>query len=184
MTLYVETTVLPARAAAAVLTQVREVDATQPVSDIRALDEHLSRGALFAERVGAALAGFAASVALVLALVGVYASIAEALRQRRREIGIRMALGATPAAIVRLGLAMAAAIMAGGSLFGLSILLIMRFSLGQIFLSLAPGAQALESYLMCLAAALLVSCAGLVACAVPVTRTARMDPALALQEKP
>ena len=181
MTLHVETAARPAGSAAALVAIARVIDAVQPVSDIRALDEYLSHGGLFALRMGTALAGIGASVALALAMAGIYASIAESMRKRRREIGIRLALGASPAAIIRLGLTLGGKMSGLASTIGIAFLLLIRIPLGQIIPSQGARTGVLEGFIFCLAAALMVSCAGLAACFVPVSRNALVDPAVALR---
>jgi ABC-type antimicrobial peptide transport system permease subunit len=78
---------------------VRDVDPTQPVSNIRTLDGVVARS-LAARRFTVTLIGGFALVALVLAGVGLYGLLSQIVAQRQSEIGVRMALGATPASVI------------------------------------------------------------------------------------
>jgi len=80
--------------------QVRLVDRDQPISDIRTMDERRS-AALAPERFQLMLIGTFAAIALLLAAAGVYGTMSYLIARRTREIGIRVAMGATPSHIVR-----------------------------------------------------------------------------------
>ena len=70
------------------------VDDGAPVRPVMTLEEYLSRTSLGPERVATALVAVSAGVALALAIVGVYAVMADSVREKRREIAVRLALGA------------------------------------------------------------------------------------------
>src|SRR5262249_51392367 len=80
--------------------QVRLVDRDQPISDVRTMDERRD-AALAPERFQLILIGTFAAIAILLAAAGVYGTMSYLIARRTREIGIRVAMGATPSHIVR-----------------------------------------------------------------------------------
>ena len=97
---------------------VRSLDPTVPVSRVRAMPE-VAAASVAAPRVTAVLLGGFALLALVLGAVGVYGVLSYGVTQRRREIGIRMAIGAEPGAVRMMVLRRAGALIAGGLVLGL-----------------------------------------------------------------
>ena len=188
MILHVETARAPAGAAPAVLAATRNIDATQPVSEIRSLEQYFSQGALFSARIGLLVAASAGGCVLLLALTGLYGSIVGTVQRRRRESGIRAALGASRYAIVRLVLAKGAMLALAGTAvgsaaaFAASPWLVERGLITTGLKGIAgastdsgAGAPAL--------AALVVIIASLAACLIPALQAARVDPAVALRQE-
>ncbi len=165
----------PLALAADLRARIRDVNPDQPVSKVEPMTAYLDE-ATATPRLHTELVSFFAAAAVLLAVSGVFAVVSYAVTQRRREIGIRAALGAGPAQtaayVLRLGLGpVAAGVLAG--LAGAALLTrLLRAELFQtspadplVWFSVA-GLQ------------LAVACA---ACIVPAWRAARMDPAAALR---
>ena len=92
---------------------VREVDPVQPIYDIHTLTDVVRQQSLFEEKIKAGIATGAAFIAVLLAVFGLYGILSYSVSQRRREIGIRIAVGATNGRvfglIIREGLTLSAA---------------------------------------------------------------------------
>ncbi|HEU0052302.1 MAG TPA: FtsX-like permease family protein, partial [Longimicrobium sp.] len=124
----------------------------------------------FAGGLGA-LAAFAA----LLAAAGVYAVTAHGVARRRREIGVRMALGARPGQVVWLLLAQNGRLVRFGAVAGAALAICLERALQLTFLGMRPFV--VSNYL---GAALLLAAAAFAATWVPARRAARVDPAVAL----
>jgi putative ABC transport system permease protein len=159
----------------AVQREILALDPNQAVSNVSTMQTLVDR-ALARSRFNSTVLGVLAACALALAAIGVYGLLSYAVAQRRSEIGIRMALGATPGRIVALvtvgGLRMASA---GAAIGMLAAALISPLLEAQLFevTRLDPVSYA--------GAALALGLAALVACAIPAVRTAFVDPVRALQ---
>ena len=120
--------------------------------------------------------GTFAGVALLLAIAGVYAVISYAVEQRRREIGIRLALGATPAGVRRMVITSAAAAIAPGLAIGAALAVASSRALTSLVYGVSPfDAPSLTVAIVALAAA------GLASGALPAIRATRVDPLRALR---
>ncbi len=180
MTLHVQTQGPPAAAAPAVLALARELNATQPVGEVRSLDEYFERGALFLAHMGVGITAAAGGCALLLALAGLYSCMASAVSRRDRELGIRRALGATRGDVMRLVLFQGIRLVTAGVAIGLGIALAIGREAGSIT---APGgALCLRALILSQAlAGAFVTAASLAACLIPVWQAAGCDPAVTLR---
>jgi putative ABC transport system permease protein len=178
MTLHVETTGQPGNMAPAVLAAARAIDPAQPVNEVRPLERYFSEGALFGARIGVSITSAAGGCALLLALTGLYASVASAVNRRRREIGVRRALGATRWDVMRLVLTQTTKRTQAGILCGLALAAAAQRWIAQIVTQ--PTPPGLWSWV---APAMLVTAASLSACAIPAWRAAKVDPAVALRRE-
>jgi len=161
--------------AALVRGAVHAADPSLPVATVSSLGKALSAAA-DPPRFVMSLLGVFAALALTLAAVGIYGILTYAVTQRRKEIGIRVALGAQPAAmlamIVREGLALAAI----GCAIGALAAMIAGRSLGGLLYEVAPADP---MTLITVTVIVLVVAAG--ACLVPASRAAGEDPVRALR---
>ena len=154
------------------------IDATKPVSEIRTLEQYFSQGALFGARIGLLVTASAGGCALLLALTGLYGSVASTVQRRRREIGIRAALGANRYAIVTMILSHGAKLVLAGTAAGSAAALAARPWLRNL-----SGESADRGIGVLALAALLVMMASMAACLIPALRAARVDPAVALRQE-
>jgi putative ABC transport system permease protein len=130
------------------------------------------------QRFNVLLLGAFAGLALVLAAVGIYSVLAYSVRRRVREIGIRMALGATPANVLRM-------VLSDGMkpiLLGVAIGLAAAAALGRVVSSLIYGVTATDPLTFAGVAFLLVL-VGLFATALPALRATRVEPVRTLREE-
>jgi predicted permease len=156
---------------------VREIDPELPLSSVRTLDQ--VAGAAFAtRRFTLALVGAFGVAALFLAIVGVYGVMAQAVAQRVREFGVRQALGARPADIVRLVLSGSIGMALAGLAAGFGIALPVTRLVRALLFRTSPADPAT---LASVAAVLLL--ATLAASYVPARRATRIDPAAALRQE-
>jgi ABC-type antimicrobial peptide transport system permease subunit len=131
---------------------------------------------LIARRSPAMLAGIFAGVALLLAAIGTYGVLSYAVAQRRREIGIRMALGAQRHQIGTQFLSLGMRLLAAGTILGL----IGACLAGRAMQSVLFDVPTLHIATL-LGTALVMSVVSLLACLIPARRAARVDPMIALR---
>jgi putative ABC transport system permease protein len=165
----------PLELVAAVRREVHVVDFDQPVSNIATFDQLLD-DATQSRRVGMMLLVAFAALAFLLAVMGIYAVLAYFVTQRRGEIGVRLALGAQPRAILSLVLKKGM----GLALLGLVIGLIAAFILTRLMASLLFGVSASDPTTFAIISFLLMSIA-LFACYIPARRATKVDPLVALR---
>jgi putative ABC transport system permease protein len=177
MTLLVRTDGDPEDVAGAVRAAVRERDADLPVFNVRTMDELYGR-ALARPRFATVSLGLFALLALLLAGVGIYGVIAHATQQRAREIGIRLALGAGRADVLRMILRQGALLIviavAAGAAGALALTHLLR---GLVF------DVSTTDPLTFAAMAALLGAVGLLACWVPARRASVIDPVDAIRHE-
>jgi putative ABC transport system permease protein len=165
----------PARSGQALTAAVHDVDPTQPLSEIAGMDSLISRSV--AQPGFGAAGGFAlAALALALAAVGVYGLLAFAVSQRKREVGIRLAVGASRSQILAMIVADGARLALAGVVAGLAG----AVALGRWISSIVPGVGTLDGGIV-LAAAATVIASALLASWLPARRASRADPSIVLR---
>ena len=160
----------PAALAPLVRELVREADPEVEVLRVASFAE-LAQGPLARPRFAALLIGAFAITALLLSAVGLYAVMAASVRQRDTEIGVRVALGATPADVRRLVLSEGLRLAAAGAAIGLGVAAAGSRLLRGLLYEVGP----LDPLALVGTAALVAGAAAL-ACALPARRAARADP--------
>ena len=173
----VRTTVPPATLASGIREVVRSLDSAVPVDDIRTMDDRVT-SATAARRFQTMILTAFAAIALFLSLVGLYALMAYSVKQRTSEIGVRMALGAKPASILRLILTHGIKLAIFGALLGLAG----GFALSRVVAKFLFGVRPLDPLTLAATVALLLVVA-LFACIIPAKRAAGVDPMVALRHE-
>jgi putative ABC transport system permease protein len=173
--LVLRTTVDPMSLATAVRNAVWAVDKDQPVSNIRAMDEIVAT-AVARQRFSTMLLGIFATLALVLAAVGIYGVMSYSVAQRTREIGIRIALGAQRGDVLRMTVKQALKLVLGGVGIGLVLAIVLT----RVMASLLFGISATDPLTFLSISAVLLAVAAL-ASYVPALRATRVDPMVALR---
>ena len=163
--------------ASAAVAAIHEMDPDQPVLQVGTMEQILA-GSLSRQRLTMLLLAAFAGVALILAAVGIYSVLAYGVRRRGREIGIRMALGARPADIMRMMLFQGMS----PALFGLAIGLGAALVLGRVLSGLIFGVSAYDPATFA-AVAVLLCVVALIACLAPARRATRVDPLRAIREE-
>jgi ABC-type antimicrobial peptide transport system permease subunit len=126
---------------------------------------------------GAAMLGTMGMLALVLAAIGLYGGLMYAVSRRTREIGIRLALGATPAEVLRVVCRHSAALVGVGMIFGIALEFVVS---RPVAMFLVPGLSALDPAALLAVVGVLIAVA-LLATPVPAVRALRVDPMTALR---
>ena len=167
----------PASSASAMAVTVHQQDADQPLRDVRTMDDILA-DSLSQQRFSMLLLASFAGLALVLAAVGIYSVLAYAVRQRQREIGIRMALGAQLSDVLRM-------VVAEGmrpALIGVALGLAGALALKRAVSSLVFGVSESDPFTF-LSVSVLLAMVALVASILPAYRATKVDPMRALREE-
>jgi predicted permease len=174
-TFYVKTNLEPVALASTLRKTVQSADANLPVFDMKTLDQQVDEIA-FSERLLTVFSLCLGLLAALLAAIGLYGVMAYMVAQRTREIGIRMALGATQKNVAWLVLREIVRISAAG----LGIGLVAAFGLGKLIESQLFGVKA-SNPLVFLISAVLLSSVALLAGWLPARKAAGVDPMVALR---
>lgn len=161
----------------AVVAEIARLDPDLPATDVRTLDEVVALPMGQQRMVMALLGGFAA-VALVLAALGIYSVLSYSVGQRRREFGVRVALGAQQGDVVRLVVGSGARL----ALVGMCVGVAAALALTRLMTDLLFGVQPTDP-LTFVAVSALLGVISLVACYVPARRVFRLNPVEVLRSE-
>jgi putative ABC transport system permease protein len=176
LTLAVRTATDPTSITSAIRRELAAIDPELPFYGVRTMVERIEQS-LVDRRTPMILAVSFALVALFLAAIGIYGVLAYQVSHRRREIGIRMALGAETASIFGMVLREGAIITLAGAVIGL----VGAFAVGRVIQSQLYEVDAMDPRVVLSVAAVLLGVA-MLACVVPARRAAKTDPVVALTE--
>jgi putative ABC transport system permease protein len=167
----------PTSLISAVRATVAEVEPNQALHNVMTMEQRLANTTT-SRRLNTVLLGSFAGVALLLAVVGIYGVMSYAVTQRRREIGVRMALGAQRGDVSRLVIGEGMKLVLIGALLGLGGAL----ALTRLLKTLLFGVSATDPLTFIVIAALLIIVA-LLACWIPARRATKVDPLIALRHE-
>lgn len=165
----------PEAAMPALRAGMRALDADMPLMNVRTLDELASESTAERRLETSLLAAFA-SIALVLAAVGLFAVLAFYVAQHMQEFGVRLALGATPRGLLGLVIRRGLVLLAMGVALGLPAALAMGRGMSTLLYGVEPADPVALG-----GAVALLSAVTLAACAVPARRAMKTDPMVALR---
>jgi predicted permease len=165
----------PASLATAIREEVRKIDKDQPLTEIKTM-QNLVAESVFRRRFNTALLGIFAALALVLSVVGIYGVMSYTVLQRRREIGIRMALGARNRDVLLMTVVHGMRL----SLKGIMIGLAGGWAVSRLMASLLFGVGITDAVTY-VGVALLLAGMSLTACYLPARRATRISPVEALR---
>ena len=177
LNLVVRTTTDPASLTSAVNHELHEVDHDLPLYGVITMDQRVS-ASLARRRFTAVLLALFAAFALALATIGIYGVMAYLVNQGTREIGIRMALGATQPTVLRLVVKQGMVL----ALSGVAIGFVAAFAFARLVSGLLYGVKSTDP-LTFTGIAVLLTIVALVASYIPARRAARIDPMICLRSE-
>jgi predicted permease len=177
LTVQVKTRGNPADMAPLVEQAIHQVDERLPVFDVRTMRETAQMSSMFAV-MQSTFAGMFAMIALVLAATGIYGVVAYRTQLRTHEIGIRVALGASRADVLRLVLMQGMRLTVAGLMVGLAL----AFGLTRFIAGLLYGISATDPWTV-IAVVVLLGAMALLACYLPAHRAMRVNPVSAIREQ-
>ncbi len=174
--LQIRTSQAPGTIATALAREIHALDASLAPQEVITLREHMDRSTA-PQRIAVTLLSLFGGLALLLAAVGLYGVMSYAVSQRRRELGLRLALGASASHLLRLVMSYGLALTAAGVLLGAAAALESTRLLGYILYQVSP-----RDPLAFGSAFAVMAVAALVACLVPAWRALGIDPVRALRD--
>jgi putative ABC transport system permease protein len=177
MTLHIRTTGNPERIIPSLRSEVAALDATLPLSNVQSMNNHLGIALLPARLTGGVLGVFGI-LGLILAAVGIYGVMSYSVAQRRREIGIRMAVGAATGMVVSLVMRQGLTLVVVGTAIGLAG----AIGAARLIRGILYGGSAVDPVTFVLVPVVLVGVATL-AIWIPARRASAVDPVIALRQE-
>lgn len=175
MTIAIRTSADPVKFAAVVRDRVASIDSDQPIYDVATMEQRLS-DSLATQRFNTVLLGIFAAMALLLATVGIYGVVAYLVSRRTKEIGIRIAMGATERDVLRLLIGQGIWLTVFGVALGLAGSSAVTRYLSTLLFSTRPNDP-----LTIAGVSLLLGSVALLAASMPARRAAKIDPMVALR---
>jgi predicted lysophospholipase L1 biosynthesis ABC-type transport system permease subunit len=172
----VRTTGDPMAFVTAVRRAVRTLDARVPVAGITTL-EALESSSRSTTRIATVLLAIAAAAGLALGTIGLYGVVAYSVASRTPELGLRMALGATPALVRRMILSEAALLAGAGALAGAGVAAVVLRALGSVLFGVGPTDLTAHAV-----SVIAVLAGAMTAGLIPARRAARIDPGRSIRE--
>jgi putative ABC transport system permease protein len=175
--LVIRTAVEPLSLAATVRREIRAVDKEMPITDVQTMEDIMDRK-VFQRRLQMLILAFFAGSALLLSSIGIYGVLSYLVAQRKREIGLRMALGAASSDILKNVFGQAAVLVGAG----LAIGLVASVGLTRMMSHLLFGVTATDPATF-IGVPLLLFAIGLTASYIPARRAMKVDPSLTLRDE-
>jgi ABC-type antimicrobial peptide transport system permease subunit len=166
----------PAAALSMLTRVVNKIDLDVPVREAMPMTVRLAQQELRDVRMTEAVTMYGAALAVLLSAIGIYGTLAFSVVNRTKELGVRMAVGASPWDVIDLIVTEEMKVVLAGVVVGLGL----AWSAARLFRHLLYGAAS-GNEVMYAAAALGITAVGLLACSIPAWRAARLDPTTALK---
>src|SRR6266702_2825143 len=174
--LYIRTALRPESIGTSLAREVRALDGNLALYEVITLQEQVDRSTS-PQQVAVTLVGILSGLALLLAAIGLYGVMSYAVSQSTRELGLRMALGASTSNLLRLVMSRGLTLTAGGVLLGAAVALALTRLLGNLLYKVSP-----RDPLAFGSAFMVMTIAALAACFLPAWRATRTDPARVLRD--
>jgi len=176
-TIHVRTSVAPESLALQIQSAIREVVPNVPITQVKTMNEALQgANGFFLFRFGAQLTSTMGLLGLILAVVGIYSVVSYAAAQRTQEIGIRVAMGASPHDILKMVLRQGLTVVGVGLAVGLALALAGTRAMSGLIVGIKPTDPLTFAVVVAFLAAI-----ALLACWIPARRAMRTDPLVALR---